>query len=208
MAAALVLCAAGSGVALLAASRDWVSLDVSREPPLPVLSVSLDGRDLEPAVTALAVVGLAGIVGLLATRKLGRVVLAAVLALAGAVIVARALPHLGGPSHGRALELAGSEGVGVSSGAQITASVHPLWPLLAALGGLLLTAGALLTAVRARRWPSMSGRYEPKSKVAQPGETSSQALWDAQDRGDDLTASSSADSGALGAGENPTRRPS
>ncbi|HEX6756246.1 MAG TPA: Trp biosynthesis-associated membrane protein, partial [Mycobacteriales bacterium] len=77
MAMVSVVCAAGGGLALLAAGRPWLRLAAPRRPPLPDVALTLTGRDLEPLVPALGVVGLAGVVGLLATRRWGRLAVGA-----------------------------------------------------------------------------------------------------------------------------------
>lgn len=209
----LLLCAVGAALALLAASRGWVTVSVSRGSPLPPVHES--GRTVEPLVPALGVVGLAGVAGLLATRRTGRLLLGALLGLAGLVVVARALPHLAAPSPERATELLDAHGrsVGVRSGSPAIAVSHPAWPLLAAAGGVVLAAGGVITVLRHRRWPGMSSRYDAPAARPTHGGTagdtasrtdgaangggaagataasaSSQHLWDAIDRGEDPTS--------------------
>lgn len=186
--AAVVACAAGGGLALLAASRPWLRLDAPRRPPLPAVAVDLTGRDLAPLVAGLGLVGLAGVVGLLATRRWGRLAVGAVLALAGLGVLAAALPGLAAPGAGEARELLADTGRGgaVPPDVVVSATTVPAWPLVAALGGLLLAAGGAAVLVRGRKWPTMSARYErPASRPAAPTDA---ALWDALDRGDDPTA--------------------
>lgn len=196
---ALVLCAAGAAMVLASATRGWVSVDVARASPLPAVAFTETGRDVEPLVAALGVVGLAGVVGLLATRRTGRLVLGALLAVAGVAVVLRALAHLAAPSRDHALALLDAHGpvVSVRSDGAVSAHVHVLWPAATAGGGLLLCAGGLATVLRARSWPGMSSRYDPPaprrapdnpSREAAARAASSQDLWDALDRGEDPTS--------------------
>ncbi|HEX5496391.1 MAG TPA: TIGR02234 family membrane protein [Mycobacteriales bacterium] len=198
MVVALVSCAAGAGLALLAGSQDWVSITVSRASPLPPIRLTGSGGTVEPLVPALAVVGLAGVVGLLATRRAGRLVLGGVLVLAGLAVVARSLPHLAAPSRQFALDLVEARGraVGLGRHEPVSTGAHPLWPLLAAAGGLGLAVGGGLAAWRGRSWPGMSGRYD--APAARPGPApagvstsgrSNAELWDALDDGRDPTES-------------------
>ena len=187
--AAVLACAAGGGLALLGASRPWLRLSAERRPPLPAVAVDLTGRDLAPLVAGLGLVGLAGVVGLLATRRWGRLAVGAVLAVAGLAIVAGALPGLAAPGPGEARELLADAGRGgaVPADVAVSAATVPAWPLVAALGGLLLAAGGALVLVRGRRWPTMSARYERPATRPAAAPTDA-ALWDALDRGDDPTA--------------------
>lgn len=191
---ALALCAAGSAVALLAATRGWVTVRLPRPSPLSPVVVEGSGRTVEPVVPALAVVGLAGVVGLLATRRAGRAVVGALLAAAGLAVVVGALAHLPAPSQADALTLLDAHGpvVGLRSDAAVSARSHPLWPVLAACGGLALCTGGTVTLLRSRTWPGMSGRYDRAGArggvAARPARAaSSHELWDALDRGEDPT---------------------
>lgn len=185
--AVVVLCAAGGALALLAAGRTWVRIAAPRRAPLPDVAVALSGRELEPLVPALGLVGLAGVVGLLATRRWGRLVVGVLLAAAGVGVTIRALGHLAAPGDDRARDLLDDAGrAGDTAGAALSSTVVAGWPLLAAAGGLLLAAGGLGVVLRSRRWPTMSARYERAApRRAQPAEP---ALWDALDAGTDPTA--------------------
>ncbi|HEY9388223.1 MAG TPA: Trp biosynthesis-associated membrane protein [Mycobacteriales bacterium] len=192
---ALACCAAGAGLVLLGGGREWVDVTVSRPSPLPSIVVAASGNTVEPAVTALGLVGLAGVVGLLATRRAGRLVLGGLLALVGLAVLVRALPHLAAPSRQGALDLVAAQGrtVGVLSDAPVSAVAHPIWPVLTALGGLGLVAAGVLSLWRGRRWPGMSSRYDapagrsPAPADAATGVRSDAELWDALDNGRDPT---------------------
>ena len=191
----VLTCAAGGGLALLGASQPWLRLTAPRRPPFSDVALALTGRDLEPLVAALGLVGLAGVVGLLATRRWGRLAVGAVLAVAGLVIAVSSVPRVSAPGTGDARDLLADAGRGaVPAGAAVTGTAVPAWPLVAALGGALLVAGGLAAVLRSRRWPTMSARYEKPASLptaqptAQSAAPTDAALWDALDSGHDPTA--------------------
>ncbi len=192
---ALVLVAAGGGLALLTAGRPWDTVHAARPAPLADLAVAVSGRTVEPGVTGLAVVALAGVVALLATRGLLRQVIGGALALTGALITWRALAGLGGISVGRGRELIVSlrTGVTIDDGTQVRVAAHATWPVVAIAGGVLVLAGGLLVIARSRSWRAMGARYEapvqsaPPSTDAAADPASDLALWKSLDRGEDPT---------------------
>ncbi|MEN3358228.1 MAG: hypothetical protein V7637_2210 [Mycobacteriales bacterium] len=195
MVAVLLLGLGGAGLALLAGGRVWLRVDAPRRTPLPDVAVALSGRTVEPLVPALGVVGLAGLVALLATRGRGRRIVGGLLAASGLLLAVRAAGRVAGPDQATAWALLADAGKtsGIPPGTALTASTSPVWPVLVVLAGLALLlagAGALL---RSRRWPGMSTRYDAPASAPTPAKTaktaSPAAVWDALDRGDDPTAS-------------------
>ncbi|MBX7264647.1 Trp biosynthesis-associated membrane protein [Micromonospora sp. Llam7] len=168
---AVLLCLAGAGLALWAATRTWAVEVAARPAPLPPVRQVRTGAALLPWLPALALVGLAGGGAVLATRGGPRRVLGGLLALLGLAVGT-------GGGYGLVVDVAGE------------ASRH--WPALCLLGGLLVTTGGLLTAARGQRWPAMGARYErgsvPRERPSGPiaGAATAQA-WDALDRGEDPT---------------------
>jgi uncharacterized membrane protein (TIGR02234 family) len=196
LAAVVALCALGGGLVLGAAGQTWLRISAQRRSPLADVTLSLSGRSLEPLVAGLGVVGLAGVVGLLATRRWGRLVVAALVALSGLVVAVQALTRVGAPGTAAAEQLlADSDRAGgLAANPVITTTASPAWPVLAAVGGLLLAAGGLTALVRSRRWPTMSARYETPAARARRPRTDA-AVWDALSRGDDPTEAEPADQG-------------
>jgi uncharacterized membrane protein (TIGR02234 family) len=189
MAVVVALWLAGAAVALFAASRAWLRLAAPRNPPLPPVEVSLAGGDLEPVVPALAVVGLAAVVALLATRGWARLAVGVLVTAAGLALALRGLAHARPPGEelARQLLVDRGEGGGVPPDAVVSATAVPAWPVLAALGGLALLAGGILTILRGRLWPAMSARYE-RPGAAPAEDADEDRAWDALDRGEDPTA--------------------
>jgi uncharacterized membrane protein (TIGR02234 family) len=192
LAVIVLTCAAGGGLALLGASQPWLRLAAPRRPPFSDVALALTGRELEPLVAALGLVGLAGVVGLLATRRWGRLAVGAVLAVAGVAIAVSSVPRVSAPDPGEVRDLLADAGRGgaVPADAAVTGTAVPAWPLVAALGGVLLVAGGLAVVLRSRRWPTMSARYEKPTAqpTAPPTAPTDAALWDALDSGHDPTA--------------------
>ncbi|MFG2072779.1 Trp biosynthesis-associated membrane protein [Nonomuraea maritima] len=145
------------------------------------------GGALGPALTPVALAGLAGVVAVLATKGVGRRIVGALLALCGA-------------GAGAAIRSALDTGTvtgWLSEQNAVHAMTAPrweiafLWPSVAAAGALLLFAGGVVAIVRGAAWAGMSARYERDPGKAAQRETSQvtgdRELWDALDRGDDPT---------------------
>ena len=181
---ALLLDVAGAGAALLVATRPWQAVTVTRARPFGNVVVHLAGRTIDAAPTALALVALAGVVAVLATKGTWRRLVGLVVALSGAALVWRSLGGLTVLSAGqaRALLPEARGDAGTVSDVTVTAS----WPVLSAVcGALVLVAGALV-AWRGAGWAGMSARYEAPSAEEQSARANA-SLWQAIDRGDDPT---------------------
>lgn len=170
---AVLGCAVGAALSLLAASRTWTVEITRRSAPAAVLHTSRTGSSLVPWLTALSLVGLAGAGALLATRGRSR-------SLVGVVLLLSALGVLGGGAYGLAT----------------VAHLTVIWPVLAIVGGLLSGYGGWEATFRSRSWPAMGGRYERPHAPRTPAEDQPQhtgpsrsdvAMWDALDRGEDPT---------------------
>lgn len=158
LATTAVACAVGAALVLLAATRSWQSLETIQPAPLPPLKVERTGTEIAPWLPALGIVALAGAGALLATRAAARLAVGILLVVAGA-------------------------GVTVASLVTLDDDVRVAWPLLCALGGLVVLAAGVVTVRVGRSWPGMGSRYEAPAR-RRPGQTD---LWDALDRGEDPT---------------------
>ncbi len=191
LAAALIALLLGAGTALLLAGRAWQTVRAVRPLPLPVDVLGVSGRTLEPAITALGLVGLAGVVAVLATRGLARRVVGGLLALAGAVIIWRAAAGLAAvtSAHARNLVSDAHTGVGIDATTRVEVNVHAVWPVLSIVCGILVAAAGILVAMRGATWTALSMRYEAPTAAARAERAPTEAsLWNALDRGDDPTA--------------------
>lgn len=210
-AATLGLGAAGAALVLLSVRQGWAHVTTMAVAPLPAGAVSVSGQDLVPVAGALGLVSLAGLAAVVATRRLARRLVGALLTVSGAVTVAMVSVHLTtaevlAAAHGAALSQAGSvtsggaSGVspgaapggalpGVSAAGQVAMAGFP-WRGLAALGALAVLAVGVAVMWRGAQWPAMSSRYDraggPPGEQPLPG-TDPASLWESLSRGMDPT---------------------
>lgn len=193
-------CAAGAGLALLAAGRTWATVEA--EDAITPLAQGLTGADLGGAAGALGWAGLAGLAALFAARGRARTVVGALIALFGIGI---AYASAAAVRDANVLAAAGGRSPLLALGSDPVLDVH-LWWAASVAGGVLLAAAGLVTAVRGPRWPGMSARYEraaPRGAAArrsgreaapgtgeEPAEQDASAMWKSLDRGEDPTARS------------------
>jgi uncharacterized membrane protein (TIGR02234 family) len=182
---AALLAAVGAGVVLLTIGRGWAHGDVTQ--PI-TFKVTATGSQLTGVPYALGLAGLCGALALFAVRRIGRYLVGAVLALAGAgtvYAVADRLSRLDQALHTQA----GVQGLG--SETKISNIDNSLWPYLTILGGVILCLAGIYTLVRGGGWSGLGNRYEApaaQQTAAKPAsEVTARDLWDAQGRGADLT---------------------
>lgn len=169
--------AGGGALALAVAQATWVeatSAEVSYDTAFP-------GSEVAPGLVACALVAMAGAVGVVATRGIGRRLVGGILALVGLVVAALALHVLVSPAQ------VVRHPLGLVTGGEATARVVGVswgWCLLALLGGLAVLAGGVLTVARGSRWSVMAARYDTpagRRRAAAPD------AWTQIDRGEDPT---------------------
>lgn len=180
----------GSGGALLVAGRPWQTVSVARSRPLADEVVRISGHALEPAITAIGLVAMAGGVAALATRGRARRIVGAVIALAGTALLAPAVAAFNAMSPSRARELvsAARSGIGFAPTQTPRVSVHHGWPALMVGCALVVIAAGALILLFGRSWAGLSTRYEAPAAAGEVEPPSTDAeLWNALDRGDDPT---------------------
>jgi uncharacterized membrane protein (TIGR02234 family) len=200
--AALLLDLVGAAGTLLVGGRFWQTILTPRERPLTDDVLRVTGATIDSATTALGLVALAGVVAVLATRGLGRLVIGVFITLAGVGVVWRsaASAHAVSASRARSLVETKHSGVGVDPSVEPRVSVHSAWPTLSLVCGVLVVLAGLLIVVRGRRWAGMSTRYDAPAGRAEIASAAlsdvdresartraSATLWSALDRGDDPT---------------------
>jgi uncharacterized membrane protein (TIGR02234 family) len=185
---AIVLDVLGAGGALLLSLRDWQTVTTPRTGRAPDV-LDLSGRAVDAASTAIALVALAGVVAVLATRGVIRRGVGGLVVLAGAGLVWRAITGLSPVSAERARSLVRSRHETIStSGIVPQVDVHSIWPVLSLLCGVLVLASGALIASRGHRWQVMSARYETTPAAASDDQAKAAAtLWRALDDGKDPT---------------------
>jgi len=199
----------GSGIALLSWSRTWYAatlVDGAAAGSATTLEVS--GQAASPALSALALAGLALAGALTIAGPLIRVVLGVLAAALGGCIVLAASVAIADPVAAVSSAVAEATGVaGAESTAELVAVVVASpWPAAAVAAGVIMVLAGLMVVVTARGWPT-SRRYGGGVRVAaDPGAAapaSDRAVdaWDDLSRGDDPTEAPAAIEDAPGAGQ-------
>jgi hypothetical protein len=170
-------------VLVIAAAMLWAASAVTwaqqrfRTPFSGDVTFTATGATVRPELVPVALVTLAAIAAVLATGRWSRRVLGAVLCLAGAFLVWRAV----------GLPVAGVyPGVPPGSTPIAGPSANPVGPILMVVAALALAGAGFLLVRYAHRMPEMGGKY------AAPGEKRTskdphKRLWDALDEGEDPT---------------------
>ncbi len=185
---ALFLDLVGAGGALLISTRTWQTVTTPRPAPLRDDVLGLSGRTVDAAPTALALVALAGVVAVLATRGPARRVVGAVLAVAGIGLVWRAATAAAAVSTQRARALVADHHATVNVAAGVPhVDTTSAWPVLTVVAGVLVLASGALIAWRGHRWQVMSARYEAAPAAETDPAKAAATMWTALDRGDDPT---------------------
>lgn len=193
--AALALDALGAGAALLISTRYWQTVVTPRARPFSDDVLPLSGRTIDAAPTAFALVALAGVVAVLATRGVVRRALGGLIGLAGAGLVWRSVTALSAVSTSRARDLVRLKHQRVSMSNSVVPHVatHLAWGACSVACGVLVVVGGLLIALRGGRWAVLSARYEPPpaehdtEDARAARQKADAALWGALDRGEDPT---------------------
>lgn len=192
--ATLVAQVIGAAALLLLATRAWQTVTTVRERPFTDDVVQVSGRTVDGAVTALALVALAGVVAVIATSGTARRVIGALVAVAGLVTVWRVIAALGAVSAARATSIVHDAHPQVAGTAHVT--THPVWGLLSIAAAVLVAAAGVLTALFGAQWRGLSARYERRAPDPEQARARADAsLWTALDSGEDPTARNPQDAG-------------
>lgn len=185
--ATLVAQAVGAAALLLLATREWQTVRTVRARPFGDDVLGLSGRTVDGAVTALALVALAGVVAVIATSGVPRRVIGALVAVAGFIAVVRVIGAMSAVSTARAATVVRAAHPQVVGTARVT--VHPAWAVLSLLAAGMVAGAGVTTALFGARWRAMSARYERRPVDPEQAKARADAsLWTALERGDDPTA--------------------
>lgn len=173
-----------SALTLLAWTQLWfaVTLDSGGE-------LSVSGDIAAPALTALALAGLALAGALAIAGVVFRVILGALQISIGALIVASAALALADPVGASARAITAATGVaGSESVLQLVSRTSSTpWPIVTLLVGILMALLGVSIIAAAKRWPASSRRYQAVSGQEVEGEHSAAGDWDALSDGRDPT---------------------
>jgi uncharacterized membrane protein (TIGR02234 family) len=187
-AVALLVDLVGAGGALVISTRTWQTVTTPQPAPRHDDVLHVSGRTVDAAPTALALVALAGVVAVLATRGLARRIVGGVLAIAGAALVWRAIYSASAVSTRRARTLVADHHRTVDASTVVPdVATHGMWPVLTLLCGVLVAASGALVVWRGHRWGAMSAKYEAQPTAGADTAKAAATMWTALDRGEDPT---------------------
>lgn len=174
-----------NAVVLVTWTQPWYTLGLTDG-----TSILVAGDVAAPALTALALSGLALAGALTIAGVFFRVVLGVLQSLLGTLVITSAALALADPVSAGAAAITASTGVtGAESLAALVSSVFMSALPATALGaGVALVVVGLLTAVFARRWPSASRRFSAVQSQTGGHQRSTIGDWDALTGGDDPTS--------------------
>ncbi|MDQ3576076.1 MAG: Trp biosynthesis-associated membrane protein [Actinomycetota bacterium] len=201
---AVVGCVVAAAILLLASGQSWLQVALPARAPLPAARETLTGQEVVDSLVPVGLlVGAAGL-ALIATRHIGRLVVAGIVVLAGLAVLAAVGFFLYDDGSLQAVQWAQARtGGGESVQANRDVSIGPA--VLALLGGLSSVTVGVFTLVRSRSWPVMGARYQRRATSTAPGvadrpggaheessrpqvATNEAAMWAALERGEDPTA--------------------
>jgi hypothetical protein len=178
-AVAVLACAAGGLLVLLASGRRWSHTTLHSVVAGAQSQLSVTGHSVEPALPALGIALLALSAAILAANGALRRLVGAVVVLVAAIAVATAIVGRGHVSSALEDHEVGAQGLAVHASANG-------WWLVVVVGGLLGVAGGVLTVVRAHAWSGLAAKYDGPTPPA-PTKDPATLAWDALDRGEDPT---------------------
>ncbi|SDZ04372.1 Trp biosynthesis-associated membrane protein [Herbiconiux ginsengi] len=150
-----------SGLTFLAWSQSWGSLTIVAG-TTSAATLDVPGSVAAPALSALALAGIALAGALAIAGPVIRIVLGALEVLLGASVLASAIGALTDPVAAGASVVTTSTGVAGTQSVRdlVTVSTTTPWAAVTALlGGLMILAG-LLVIVTVRRWPNAGRKYQ------------------------------------------------
>lgn len=163
----------------------WIHADVSSV--LSQITVDVKGTDAAPAVSALGLVALAGVVAVRIAGKVLRAVICAVIALAGAGMAIAALTAAVNPEDAAMTKVGQATGTNGPGGDYVVT----VWPWFTFVLGIATVAVAVWLWWSSRHWKTASRRYERASQHSvEKGENPHADdidAWDSLSEGEDPT---------------------
>lgn len=179
----------GGGTALLwSSSMVWATETIERETPMPPMVRSLGGADAVPMTVGAGFILLAAVVAVLATRVLGRRLIAVAVLAALIATAVQLIGWWGQSDTERSAALADGEGHSLSAAPDAAAAALPL-----AVAGVLLALVAAVVLLTVKNLPMMGSKYERRAPGSSSATTSpdpqvrDRDMWSSLDRGEDPT---------------------
>ncbi|RFA21287.1 Trp biosynthesis-associated membrane protein [Subtercola boreus] len=162
-----------SALVFLSWSQPWFTLHAQGRAG-DTVSVTVQGAVAAPALSALALAGLALSAALAIAGRFIRIVLGVLELVLGVSITFSAVAALADPVGAGQSAITTATGVaGTSSISQIaTAAGAELWPFLAIVAGVLMALTGILIVLSIARWPESGRKYQPVTYAAADGRTS------------------------------------
>jgi hypothetical protein len=179
-AAAVLACAAGGLLVLLASGRQWAHTTVHNVAGGGTAALSVTGHVVAPSLPALAFALVALAAAILASKRLLRRFVGVVIVFIAAATVAVSVAARGDVSGALEHREVGAQGIAVHATANG-------WWVIAMIGGLLAIVAGAMTVVRAAQWSGLGAKYDAPS-APKPTKDPAALAWDALDRGEDPTA--------------------
>ncbi len=159
----MLLLVVGSGLALLAATQTWFSIRLT-DTANHSATISVAGSVAAPALTALALAGLALTAALAIAGPVFRIVLALLGVLLGASVLVSAITALSDAVQASASAI--TTATGVAGDASVRHLVHSVdtqfWPWLAVVAGVVIVLASAAVVVFSRLWPGPSRKYQTR----------------------------------------------
>ncbi|MEF2979184.1 Trp biosynthesis-associated membrane protein [Subtercola sp. YIM 133946] len=177
-----------SALVFLAWSQPWFTLTAQGRAG-DSISVTVQGAVAAPALSALALAGLALAAALAIAGIVVRLVLGILEFVLGASILASAVGALANPVLAGQSAVTTATGVAGSSSIQsiATSAGSSLWPFLAIVAGALMALTGILIVVTLKRWPVSGRKYQPVQFAAEDGRVAGNPV-DLIDSGDEPPA--------------------
>jgi uncharacterized membrane protein (TIGR02234 family) len=182
---AVLCCAVGGLLVLLAAGRQWAHASVHDLAAGGHLDLSVTGHEVAPSLPALGLALVALSAAIIAAQGTLRRIVGVVIVFVAAAVVGVAVTARGDVSAALERREVGAQGLVVHATANG-------WWAVATVGGVLAIVAGALTVARSSHWSALGARYDnPRAET--PGRDPAVAAWDALDRGEDPTSDGSAD---------------
>ncbi|MEV8215617.1 Trp biosynthesis-associated membrane protein [Leifsonia sp. NPDC077715] len=216
----MLLLVVGSGLALLAATQTWFSIRLT-DTANHSATISVAGSVAAPALTALALAGLALTAALAIAGPVFRIVLALLGILLGVSVLVSAITAVSDAV--RASASAITSATGVAGDASVRHLVHSVetqfWPWLAIVAGAVIVLASAAVIVFSRVWPGPSRKYQTRfagedgrpaeevvAEAAEDGSAAADAADDTPEGPQTLDRDTAIDSwDELTRGDDPTR---
>ena len=160
----ILLILVASGLALLAWTQTWVNITIGAQTGVE-LALQVDGATASPALTALALAGLALAGALTIAGPVIRLILGVLEILLGVSVfiasysVVQDPAAASGPAVTDATGIAGNHSIELT----VTASSVTAWPFVALAGGVVMVLAGLAVIVTSKRWPGSTQRFQAVS---------------------------------------------